>query len=546
MLALFEDVHWIDPSTRELLDLVVGRATGLPLLLVVTHRPEFRPPWSGQPHATTLALSRLARREGAALVRSVAGADLPDALVEEIVERTDGVPLFAEELTKAVLEAGGSAARTLGTASPAALAVPATLHASLLARLDRLPAAARTVAQVGAVIGREFSDELLAAVAGLDEADLATALDQLAAAGLVFRAGAGATTGYLFKHALVRDAAYGTLLRERRRQLHAAVARALEERWPELAEATPELVALHLAEAGEAGRAVGYWLKAGRRSAERSADREAVHQLRRGLDALATLPPSAERDRVELDFQLALGPRLVSTSSYANPDVAAAYERASALCESLQDAGRLIPVLWGLFAYYVGCGECRAALDLAERLRAAAEQGTDPGRAAARPPYPRVGLHAARPAAGGPVGARGGRGASRPAPRPRPGRPVHHRSARLGPGLPGARALDAGLRGPGRAPRPWRRSGTPTSWDTRARPFTYGSTRAPTSPRCSATVTRSRPMRGQQSRWRASTSSGHGGDSAPSCRAGRSSVTVATRKGWPSRAKAWRPATRSV
>ena len=234
------------------------------------------------------------------------------------------------------------------------------------------------MAQIGAVIGREFSDELLAEVAGLDEADLAAALDQLATAGLVFRAGAGATTGYLFKHALVRDAAYGTLLRERRRQLHAAVARALEELWPELAEATPELVALHLAEAGEAGRAVGYWLKAGRRSAERSAEREAVHQLRRGLDALATLPPSAERDRIELDFQLALGPRLVSTSSYANPDVAAAYERASALCESLQDAGRLIPVLWGLFAYYVGCGECRAALDLAERLRAAAEQGTDP------------------------------------------------------------------------------------------------------------------------------------------------------------------------
>ena len=307
----------------------------------------------------------------------------------------------------------------------------------------------------------------------------------------------------------------------------------------ELAEATPELVALHLAEAGEAGRAVGYWLKAGRRSAERSADREAVHQLRRGLDALATLPPSAERDRVELDFQLALGPRLVSTSSYANPDVAAAYERASALCESLQDAGRLIPVLWGLFAYYVGCGECRAALDLAERLRAAAEQGTDPvgrllGHRTLGSAFMQLGrLREARSELEAAVALHD----------PRRDRALAARYI-TDPHASGLGYLALVLWMLGYAdqarPRPWRRSGTPTSWDTRARPFTYGSTRAPTSPRCSATVTRSRPMRGQQSRWRASTSSGHGGDSAPSCRAGRSSVTVATRKGWPSRAKAWR------
>jgi predicted ATPase len=247
-----------------------------------------------------------------------------------------------------------------------------------LARLDRLGPAAREAAQVGAAIGREFPHELLAAVADRGEAELAAALDQLAGAGLVTRRGVPPGASYLFKHALVQDAAYGMLLRDRRRRLHGRIARALEERSPELAETAPEVIAHHLSEAGEAERAVGYWLKAGRRSAERSAEREAARQLRRGLEALATLPPSAERDRLELDFQLALGPRLVSTSSYANPEVAAAYERASALCESLDDAGRLRSVLFGQSVHHMVRGECRAALSFAERLRASAERGGGP------------------------------------------------------------------------------------------------------------------------------------------------------------------------
>jgi len=374
---VFEDAHWIDPSSRELLDLAVERVARLPVLLLVTFRPEFEPPWIGQPHVAALTLSRLGPREAAALVRRVAGgAALADDLVAEIVARTDGVPLFVEELTKAVLEAG--AAGTVAATPPAALAVPATLHASLVARLDRLGPGAREVAQVGAAVGREFSHELLAAVAGRDEAGLAAALDRLAGAGLVTRRGAPPTASYVFKHILVQDAAYGMLLRDRRRRLHGRIARALEERSPELAETAPELIAHHLTEAGEAGRAVGYWLKAGRRSAERSAEREAARQLRRGLEALATLPPSGDRDRLELEFQLALGPRLVSTSGYTSPDAAAAYERARALCESLDDVGRLIPALHGLYAQHEMRGECRAALDLAERVRAAAERGGDP------------------------------------------------------------------------------------------------------------------------------------------------------------------------
>ena len=297
----------------------------------------------------------------------------------EIVERTDGVPLFLEELTKAVVEAGTDRAGGILTANPpAVLTVPATLHASLMTRLDRLGPAARQMAQVGAVIGREFSHELLAAVAAPGEGEVTPALDQLIGAGLIFRHGGGQEAGYLFKHALVRDAAYGTLLRERRRRLHAAVARALEERFPELAGTTPELLAHHLTEAGEAGQAVRYWLEAGRRSAERSADREAVSHLGRGLEVLAGLPASAERDRMELDFQLAIGTPLIALSGWSGPQVAAAYERASELCESLDETEHLVPALFGLASNRVVRGQTRAAQRLAERCRALAVRRRDP------------------------------------------------------------------------------------------------------------------------------------------------------------------------
>ncbi len=380
VLMVFEDVHWIDPSSRELLDLVVERVARLPVLLLITFRPELERSWTGRPDMTALSLNRLGPTEAAAIVRRVTGgAALPDALVAEIVERTDGVPLFLEELTKAVLEAGtGRAGGILAASPPAALTVPATLHASLMTRLDRLDPAARRTAQVGAVIGRDFSHELLAAVAGLREDELATALDQLAGAGLVFRHGEGPEAGYLFKHALVCDAAYGTLLRERRRRLHAAVARALEERFPELAGTTPELLAHHLTEAGLAEQAVRYWLEAGRRSAARSADREAVSHLSRGLEVLTGLPASAGRDRMELDFQLTIGTPLIALSGWSGPQVAAAYERASVLCESLGRTDHLVPALFGLASNRVVRGETRTAQRLAERCRSLAELRRDP------------------------------------------------------------------------------------------------------------------------------------------------------------------------
>src|SRR5436309_5570504 len=257
VLMIYEDVHWIDPSSRELLDRVIDRAAGLPMLLLITLRPEFQPPWSGRSHVTMLALSRLDRRQGAMLVQRVAGNKaLPVDTVEEIVTRTDGVPLFVEELTKAVLEAraGGGAEGALAGVSRSALALPATLHASLLARLDRLGPAAKQVAQTGAAIGREFSYELLGAVAGRNDRDLQSELARLVTSELVFQRGAPPESVYTFKHALVQDAAYSTLLRSDRQQLHARIAAVMERRFPERVEREPELLAHHLTEARQIER----------------------------------------------------------------------------------------------------------------------------------------------------------------------------------------------------------------------------------------------------------------------------------------------------
>jgi class 3 adenylate cyclase len=275
VLMVFEDAHWIDPSSRELLDLIFDRVPGLDVLLVVTFRPEFQHGWSGQPHVSMLALNRLGEGDGVALVERLAGnAGLSHEIVEEIVERADGVPLFVEELTKAVLESAdrdNRVAAVLGTSPLPNLAIPATLHASLIARLDRLGPVAKEVAQIGAVIGREFAYELIAPLAQRPEKQLQAALDQLGDAELLFRRGMAPHASYLFKHALVQDAAYSTLLRGRRQELHAGVAAALEGHFADLVERQPELLAHHLTAAGDTERAIDQWLKAGRYAAARLA-----------------------------------------------------------------------------------------------------------------------------------------------------------------------------------------------------------------------------------------------------------------------------------
>jgi predicted ATPase len=267
-----------------LLDRLIERVMDWPVLLLALFRPEFQPPWVGQPQVTMLSLARLDRRDTAAMVASVAGdAALPSEIVAEIAERTDGVPLFIEELTKAVLEAGAQAPAALSAVPHPALSVPPTLHASLMARLDRLGPAAREVAQAGAAIGREFSHELLASIIDLPEPQLREALDRLTNAGLVFVRGTPPEAGYLFKHALVQDAAYGSLLRSRRQGLHRRIAATLEKRFPEVVQGQPALLAQHCQEAGLAEQAVVYWLKAAQQASARSAMAEAAAQARRGF-----------------------------------------------------------------------------------------------------------------------------------------------------------------------------------------------------------------------------------------------------------------------
>jgi hypothetical protein len=361
VLMVYEDVHWIDPSSRELLDLLVDRVRPLPVLVIVTFRSEFEPPWTGQAHVSVMVLNRLDQCDGAALVRGIAGtANLGDDLIREIIDRSDGVPLFVEEVTKAVLEGSASVAAL----PQAALAVPATLHASLMARLDRLGPAAKEVAQAGAVIGREFGYELLAAVTGRNQGELLNALVPLCQSGLLFQRGAPPAASFTFKHALVQEAAYSTLLRDRRRQLHDDVARALQERFSDRAKMQPEVVAHHLTEAGHIEPAMHAWLTAGRRSAERSAHREAIQQLRRGLDLLATLPEGVSRDRTELDLLIALGPPLFATFGCASDEVVTAFERAAKLCERLGDSDRLMSTLEGLFLRHMVAGQTKTAFEV--------------------------------------------------------------------------------------------------------------------------------------------------------------------------------------
>ena len=338
VFMIFEDIHWIDPTSLELLAAIVEHVPQLRVLLLVTARPEFTPPWPSYPHMTTIPLTRLGRRDGAALVERVTGGKtLPKEVMDEILARTDGVPLFIEELTKTVLESELLQERdghyVLERPLPS-LAIPTTLHASLMARLDRL-APVREVAQIGAVAGREFHYELLNAVAGLPRERLEEALGQLVRSELIFRRGEIPHAVYTFKHALVRDAAYAGLLKSRRVHLHAAIANALEQQFPEIVQTQPETLAHHLTEAGLIEKAIGYWLQAGKNAALRSANLEAIAHLQRGIEVTGRLPAGEGKDRSELDLQLVLGPCLIATQGPAASKAVATFARARELCERL-------------------------------------------------------------------------------------------------------------------------------------------------------------------------------------------------------------------
>jgi predicted ATPase/class 3 adenylate cyclase len=370
VVLVFEDAHWIDPTSRELLDLAIERLRRLPVLAIMTFRPEFQPPWTGQPQVSVVALNRLDQHDRTALVGHIAGKALPDEVVAQIVDRADGVPLFVEELTKSVLESGLLREErdryVLDRALPS-FAIPTTLHASLLARLDRL-APVRLVAQIGAAIGREFGYQLLRAISPLPEDELRTALGRLVASGLIFQRGAPPEAVYTFKHALVQDAAHGSLLRHTRQQFHAQIAEALETHSPEMMRNQPELFAQHYAEAELVEASVAYWGKAGHRSAASSAMKEAAAQFQKGLDQLALLPDTPERQRQELEFCSSLGVVLNAAKGFAASDTGRAYARARELWERLDFPSEFLRIPYGLSLYHLYRGDVDLAHPFAEHL----------------------------------------------------------------------------------------------------------------------------------------------------------------------------------
>jgi predicted ATPase/class 3 adenylate cyclase len=363
VLMVFEDVQWIDPTSLELLDLTVDRVATLPVLLIVTFRPEFTAAWIGRPQVTLVTLNRLPPRERAQMISGItAGKALPKEVLDQIIERTDGVPLFIEELTKAVVESGVLTKTSHGytiTGPVTPLAIPTSLHASLLARLDRL-APVREVAQIAAVLGRSFSHELVSAVSVMPKQQLENALEQLTAAELIFRRGTPPDADYTFKHALVQDAAYSTLLRARRQQLHACIAVTLERQFRDIVEAQPELLARHYAKAGLIVEAIKFYLAAASRATSVSNGTEAISHLTKGL-ALVKMLPVPDQRSCELRLQIALGASISGLKGYGAPEVEATYARARELCAGLGDSAELFHALAGLRAYHL----VRARLDLA-------------------------------------------------------------------------------------------------------------------------------------------------------------------------------------
>ena len=380
VLFLFEDVHWADPSTLDVLDPAIDRIGGARVLLLLTCRPEFASPWGSRSQIMVHSLSRLDQRESAALAERVTGGKrLPPDVLEQIVARTDGVPLFVEELTKTVLESGllrdaGDRYVTIGPLPPPA--IPSSLHDSLMARLDR-SAPMRNAAQIGAAIGREFRHDLLSAVAptGIDVND---ALAELVASGLASRHGMPPHAVYTFKHALVQDAAYQSLLKSKRQPLHARIADVLERRFPGTAEAQPELLARHFADAGQPARAIGYWRQASERALARSGTKEALAHLDSGLTALKSLPQGAERQRFEVELWLALGQTLRAAKSITAPETEAAFRRAREVCEQSGDTTRLAQALNGLALCHYNRAELAVAHVTGSELLVLAERAGDP------------------------------------------------------------------------------------------------------------------------------------------------------------------------
>ena len=381
VLASWEDLHWADPSTLELHSLLLEQTQTARILTLLTCRPEFVPPWNLRSHVAQLTLNRLGREQVEAIVAEITGGKaLPMEVVRQIVAKTDGVPLFVEELTKMVLESGlvrqADGYYELTGALPA-FAIPATLQDSLMARLDRL-APVRDVAQLAAVLGREFSYELLQSVSPLDETGLQQALAKLVESEVLYHRGLPPDARYVFKHALIQDAAYQSLLKSKRQQYHSQVAQVLEQRFAEIKESQPELLAHHYTEAGLTNQAIPYWKRAGESATARSANLEAIGHLTRGLGLIEKLPESPERTQHEIDLLVAMGAPLMVTKGWAAPEVMRGYTRAYELCEQLGETAQLFTALWGVWLCHFGQAKWQKARKIGEQLLGLAQRLKDP------------------------------------------------------------------------------------------------------------------------------------------------------------------------
>jgi class 3 adenylate cyclase/predicted ATPase len=378
---IVEDLHWADPSTLELIDLLIERVTNAPFLLLLVFRPDFQPHWSSPHQITSITLGRLPQQATELLIQSAAGGkQLPVEVVNEIVAKTDGVPLFVEELTRMVLESGlvrEQEGRYVLTSAMPSLAIPSTLYDSLMARLDRL-GTAKEVAQLAATIGKEFSYELLRAVSPLEETRLTGALNRLVDAELLNQTLEQKGLRYCFRHALIRDAAYDSLLRSQRRQYHRRLAEVLREQFAETTEAWPAIVANHLTEAGMVEQAIPFWQRAGQQALERSANKEAIQHLTKGLDLLGALPESPQRFEQELLLCTTLGPALIATGGFASAEVEKVYARARQLCQRVSEAPQLFHALWGSWVFYVARAEHETAWQLGELCLRLGQSARDP------------------------------------------------------------------------------------------------------------------------------------------------------------------------
>ena len=380
VLLIIEDLHWTDPSTLELLNLVLDQTPTASVLVLLTCRPTFQPSWSHRSYLTEITVNRLSQPQIKRMTAHVAGdKPLSHEVCVQIADKTDGVPLFVEEITKAILESGQlkevDGHYHLTGALPS-MAIPATLQDALMARLDRL-VTAKAVAQYAAVIGRQCAYDVLSTVSQLDAATLQRELGRLVEAEMVYQRGVPPQATYTFKHALIQDAAYASLLKRTRQQYHQRIAQVLEVQFPDTALLQPELVAHHYTEAGLSAQAVLYWQKAGQRAMERSAYTEAITHLSKGLEVLKTLSDTPEHLQQELDLQLALGPALVVIRGPASPAVEQAYARAQELCQQVGETPQRFPVLWGLWRFYNNRAEYQRARALGERLLSLAQQVHD-------------------------------------------------------------------------------------------------------------------------------------------------------------------------